>query len=120
MNEYWKDPRLDDEGTYDYLTDELPADSEKWERHIQKCETCGRYHMFNLVSTHYFYCYDGWDYISYTECWRCRLQSVILKYVAKLRKRRKARKEYKELLANLKGTKLTKEQKRYIRDCYYK
>lgn len=26
MNEYWKDPRLDDEGTYDYLVEELPND----------------------------------------------------------------------------------------------
>jgi len=44
--EYWKDPRLDDEGTYDYLAEELPSDSVEWEWYYCKCESCGKVSLF--------------------------------------------------------------------------
>ena len=85
--EYWKDPRLDDEGTYDYLVEELPSDMAKWQWYYQKCNSCGKYHRFNFESTHYFYCYDGWDSMTYTECWKCKLKAKIYHIRANLKKK---------------------------------
>ncbi len=93
--EYWKDPRLDDEGTYDYLVEELPSDTAKWQWYYQKCDSCGKYHRLNFNSTHYFYCYDGWDSMSYVECWKCRLKAKIYAIKAKIKRKIKARKEYR-------------------------
>lgn len=95
MNEYWKDPRLDDEGTYDYLVEELPSDTAKWERGYQRCESCGKDHWLNFTNTHYFYCWDGWDSMSYTECWRCKLKSKINGIKYKIKKNIKQHKEYR-------------------------
>lgn len=113
MNEYWKDPRLDDEGTYDYLVEELPTDTEKWERGYQTCRSCGKDHWLNFTSTHYFYCWDGWDSMSYTECWRCKLKSKISAIKCKMKKKRKQRKEYRWHIRQLKekGVPITKEIK---------
>ena len=95
--EYWKDPRLDDEGTYDYLVEELPSDTSKWVRYYQQCGSCGKFHRLNKVDTHYFYCYDGWDSMSYSECWKCRLKSKVSSIISKTKKKlvsnRKARAE---------------------------
>ena len=113
MNEYWKDPRLDDEGTYDYLVEELPSDTAKWQWYYQKCDSCGKYHRLNFNSTHYFYCWDGWDSMDYNECWRCVLKHKIYALKSKMKRKIKQRKEYRELINILKqsGAPLTKESK---------
>lgn len=117
---WWKDPRLDDEGTYDYLIEELPKDTSKWERYYQKCESCGKYHRLNKVDTHYFYCYDGWDSISYTECWKCRLKATVHGIISKAKKKLdpkwKERREYRDMVKSIKkkGRKLTKTEKTLI------
>lgn len=120
MNKWWQDPRLDDEGTYDYLVEELPRDSANWEWYYQKCESCGKYHKLNFTATHYFYCWDGWDSMSYTECWMCVIKDKIYGVKDKIKKkivnRYEAIKDYCELMRKLKqkGHQLTKEQKQHI------
>jgi hypothetical protein len=117
MNEYWKDPRLDDEGTYDYLVEELPKDTAKWEWYYEICQSCGKEHRLNFDSTHYFYCWDGWDSMTYVECWRCRLNDKIYSIKSKIKKNTikkiQQRKEYYELLKKLKAKNIpiTKETK---------
>ena len=119
--EYWKDPRLDDEGTYDYLVEELPSDAAKWQWYYQKCDSCGKYHRLNFESTHYFYCWDGWDSMTYVECWRCKLKSKIYSIKTKIKKNTmkkiQQRKEYYELLKKLKAKNITitKELKEVVR-----
>jgi phage terminase large subunit GpA-like protein len=116
MNEYWKDPRLDDEGTYDYLVEELPSDTAKWQWYYQKCDSCGKEHRLNFESTHYFYCYDGWDSISYSECWKCRLKDEIYAIKARVKRKIKAQKEYRKWVNQLKekGVEITEELKQTI------
>ena len=113
MDKYWQDPRLDDDGIYDYLAEELPSDSQKWQWYYQKCRTCGKYHRLNFESVHYFYCYDGWDSIDYTECWKCRLKSKIYNIKYKIKTKIKQRKEYRKWIKQLKklGFKITKKEK---------
>ena len=113
MNEYWKDPRLDDEGTYDYLVEELPSDTAKWQWYYQRCDSCGKYHRRNFESTHYFYCWDGWDSMSYVECWRCKLRDKISGTKAKVKKKIKQRRAYRKYIKQLKarGLPMTKELK---------
>ena len=117
MNEYWKDPRLDDEGTYDYLVEELPSDTAKWQWYYQKCDSCGKEHRLNFESTHYFYCWDGWDSMSYAECWKCRLRDKVYAIKAKIKRKIKARKEYLKWIKQLKekGVEITEELKQTIR-----
>ena len=114
MNEYWKDPRLDDEGNYDYLVEELPKDTAKWEWYYEICQSCGKEHRLNFDSTHYFYCFDGWDSMTYVECWRCRLKSKIRSIKLKIKKNIKQKKEYCKVIKyfkekNVPITELTKE-----------
>jgi hypothetical protein len=119
--EYWKDPRLDDEGTYDYLVEELPRDTAKWEWYHQKCHSCGKYHRLNFVAIHHFYCWDGWDSMDYVECWRCVLRDKIHSIKAKLKnkvfKNLERRKERRDLIKELKekGVPITKELKATIK-----
>ena len=118
MNEYWKDPRLDDEGTYDYLVEELPNDTAKWQWYYQKCDSCGKYHRLNFESTHCFYCWDGWDSMSYTECWRCRFKDKVYSVKAKIKRKIKARKEYRDWIKQFKekDIEITEELKKTIRN----
>lgn len=113
MNEYWKDPRLDDEGTYDYLVEELPSDTAKWQWYYQKCDSCGKYHRLNFESTHCFYCWDGWDSMSYTECWRCKLRDKISGIKSRIKKKIKQYKEYRKMIKMFKekNIPITKELK---------
>ena len=113
MSEYWKDPRLDDEGTYDYLVEELPSDTAKWQWYYQKCDSCGKEHRLNFESTHYFYCWDGWDSMSYAECWRCKLKSKIYGVKSKFKKKFKQHKEYHKMIEMFKekNIPITKELK---------
>jgi hypothetical protein len=117
MTKWWQDPRLDDEGTYDYLVEELPSDTAKWEWYYEICQSCGKEHMLNFDSTHYFYCYDGWDSMSYVECWRCKLKYKVHSIKSKIKKnafkKYEQRKEYRELIKRLKekNVPITKELK---------
>ena len=120
MSKWWKDPRLDDEGTYDYLVEELPGDTAKWQWYYQKCSSCGKYHKINFESTHYFYCWDGWDSMTYVECWRCKLKYKVYSIKAKIKKSIKKyirkRRDYRQLIKHLKqnGVPLTKELKELV------
>lgn len=115
--EYWKDPRLDDEGTYDYLAEELPSDSVEWEWYYCKCESCGKYHRLNVCSTHCFYCWSGWDSMTYVECWKCRLKDKIHAIKAKFKRKLKARKAYYNWVKQCKacGVKITADVKQAAR-----
>ena len=86
MNKWWMDPRLDDEGTYDYLVEELPKDSSVWSWYPCKCDDCGKERKLHRTDSHYFYCIDGWDSMSYTTCWKCHLKSVIRNRITKIKK----------------------------------
>ena len=121
MSKWWQDPRLDDEGTYDYLVEELPDNTAKWQWYYQKCGSCGKHHMLNFESTHYFYCYDGWDSMCYVECWRCKikfkLHSIKTKFKKKMFKKIRQHKEYRRLMHILKvnNVPITKELKELIK-----
>ena len=86
MLKWWQDPRLDDEGTYDYLVEELPRDRSEWSWYYTKCDDCGKYHRLNVTDSHYFYCWDGWDSMSYTTCWKCRVKSIVRSSMLKIKK----------------------------------
>ena len=86
MNQWWKDPRLDDEGTYDYLIEELPKDYGEWTRH-GKCDCCGKERLLVFRYIHYFYCWDGWDYNSNRECWICYIKSRVHSVRYKIKKK---------------------------------
>ena len=83
MNDWWKNPVLqgpDNEyGEYDYLIEEIPHDYVKWERskYKSKCDSCGKERKLLLRSAHYFHTLDGYDYMSYDECWICRCKTKI-------------------------------------------
>lgn len=83
MGDWWKNPVLqgedNDYGDYDYLIEELPHDSVKWEHNMykSKCDSCGKERHLLLRSVHYFYTLDGYDYLDNTECWMCRIKLKI-------------------------------------------
>ena len=90
MKDWWKDPRLqgpeNDYGDYDYLIEELPNDHCEWElqKYTEKCDSCGKESHLVFRATHYFYCWDGWDSMTYTECWRCMLKGKICSFKNKI------------------------------------
>lgn len=83
MNDWWNAPVLqgdDNEyGDYDYLIEKLPHDDAKWElsRYTSRCDSCGKERHLTFKSAHYFYTLDGYDYMSYTDCWMCRMENKI-------------------------------------------
>lgn len=83
MNKWWKAPVLqgpeNDYGQYDYLIEELPEDYVKCEhsKYTCRCDSCGKERHLLLRSVHYFYTLDGYDYMDYNECWKCRLKSKV-------------------------------------------
>lgn len=84
------DPRIDDSGEYDYLVEELPQDNTRWIHGYEtRCGCCGKRTKHYQISTHYFYCYDGWDSMSFDECWKCILKRKIRYYLHKIFNRRK-------------------------------
>lgn len=101
---------------YDYLYTKIPSDTSKWERYYTKCESCGKHHRLNKVDTHYFYSMDGYDSISFTECWQCRLKDKIYAIKAKIKRKRKIRKEYRKWIGLFKekGAKITDELKKNV------
>lgn len=98
---------------YDYLYTKMPNDASKWERYYEKCQSCGTYHWFNKVDTHYFYTMDGYDSISYTECWKCRFKSKISSMKLKFKKKIKQRNECRKMIKMFKekNIPITKELK---------
>lgn len=89
--DWWKAPVLqgedNDYGDYDYLIEELPEDYAKWEadKYRWKCDTCGKDRHVRFVSVHHFRTLDGWDSMSYSECWRCRLVARIHNFNYKIK-----------------------------------
>lgn len=79
MYKWWQDPRLDDEGTYDYLLEEIPENCMKWDlsKTKWKCDECGKHSHLLHESHYYFHTLDGWDSIDCTQCWRCYLKNRI-------------------------------------------
>ena len=83
MDKWWKAPVLqgpeNDYGDYDYLIEELPDDYVKWElsKCACKCDSCGKERRLLLRSVHHFHTLDGYDYMDYNECWKCRLKGKI-------------------------------------------
>lgn len=94
---WWKDPRLqgpeNDYGDYDYLIEELPEDHCGWDlqRYTSKCDSCGKESHLLFRATHYFYCWDGWDSMTYTECWKCVVKDKIWSIKNRFKKRIKSR-----------------------------
>ena len=80
-------------------------------------ERAERGNRWNKVDTHYFYCYDGWDSMSYSECWKCRFKTTVHGIIRKMKKKLdpkwKARCEYKKWLEIVKknGKKLSKDDR---------
>lgn len=86
---WWQNPLLgtdDDEGAYDYYAEELPCDNSRWSWYYSKCDDCGKHHKLHRTDTHYFYCWDGWDSMSYTTCWKCHIKSVVKSSICKIKK----------------------------------
>lgn len=98
MFKWWQDPRLDDEGTYDYYAEPLPKDYAKWDfsKHKWKCDECGKDSHIRFVSEHYFYCWDGWDSMSQATCWRCMLKDRIRSVKFRLKRKFKTLKTARE------------------------
>lgn len=93
MNKWWKAPVLqgddNDYGQYDYLIEEIPQDYVKLElsKYTGRCDSCGKERHLLLKSAHYFYTLDGYDYMSYDECWVCRLKSKMWSIKHKIKKK---------------------------------
>lgn len=81
MRDWWKVPVLqgpeNDYGDYDYLIEEIPQDSAKWEldKYRWKCDDCGKDRHLRFVTRSYFHTLDGWDEMSWATCWRCEIKS---------------------------------------------
>lgn len=93
MNDWWKNPVLqgpeNDYGDYDYLIEELPQDYAKWKLsgYASRCDSCGKERHLVFRSKHYFYTLDGYDYMSYTDCWVCRMENKVWSIKNKLKKK---------------------------------
>lgn len=95
MNKWWKSPVLqgpeNDYGDYDYLIEELPQDYAKWElsKYKSRCDSCGKNSHLLFRAVHHFYTLDGYDSMSYDECWKCKLEAKIYNIKVRLKKRLK-------------------------------
>lgn len=118
MNDWWKSPVLqgpeNDYGEYDYMIEKLPQDYARWElsKYKWKCDNCGRESHLRFCSAHYFYCWDGYDYMNYDECWLCTLKNEICRIKYKLKKQIKR----KRLIETLKLYKKTSALS--FKECY--
>lgn len=83
MNSWWKSPVLqgedNDYGQYDYLIEEIPENSMKWNlsKYAWECDECGEYSHLLHESHYYFHTLDGWDSMDCTQCLRCYLKNRI-------------------------------------------
>lgn len=93
MKDWWKAPVLqgdDNEyGKYDYMIEELPRDYARWEldKYAWKCDNCGKDSRLLFRSVSHFYTLDGYDYHSWSECWKCRLKTRIGSVKYKIKKK---------------------------------
>ena len=91
MNEWWKAPVLqgeeNDYGDYDYLIEDIPSNTTKWNWWYETCDHCGKGHKLNLVSIGYFRTMDGWDSMENCECWVCYLKRKIKQPFKTLKKK---------------------------------
>lgn len=93
MSDWWKNPVLqgedNDYGEYDYLINPLPKNEAHWDfsKDKWKCESCGKWSHLMFRTVEYFYCWDGYDSMSYDECWRCRIKSDIRCKVYSIKKK---------------------------------
>lgn len=125
MSDWWKSPVLqgpeNDYGDYDYLIEEVPASTEKWSWHTQKCGECGKEHRLNINYSDCFITMDGWDSIDYCECWKCYLHRKLILPFKKLKRKikkctdarqqvRVMAKDYKKIV----GCALPKERQKNI------
>lgn len=84
MNDWLKAPVLqgpeNDYGNYDYMIEEIPQNSAKWDlsRYKWKCDDCGKDRHLRFVTEEYFHTLDGWDCLSYATCWRCAIKNWIV------------------------------------------
>ena len=117
LEEIAQDPRLDDEGTYDYLAEDLPQDSSTWHRgYYCVCDECHKQRYWTRTDRHYFYCWDGWDYMGSNTCWLCALKEsrwwpaqIVHRWTRKRVKRLRFRETYKKALEAGIEPKLAKE-----------
>lgn len=122
MNEYWKDPRLDDEGTYDYYACDKPDNKQYKCWSTCKCDDCGkepRFKRYGEMWHAYWYCWDGWDGDSGFVCWKCLLKSKIYSSKLNFKKRIKQYKEYRKFINHFKKNNIpvTKELKEVAMEC---
>ena len=101
---------------YDYFYTKIPNDTQKWQWWYEQCNSCGKYHRRNFVSTHYFYTLDGYDSMSYTECWKCMLTSKVRSWWLKRRREKEKQKEFKRII---KSMNITKEEAAIIKKVLY-
>ena len=117
--EYWKDPRLDDEGTYDYYACGKPDNEAKMCWSTWKCDDCGkepRFKRYGSMWHAYWYCWDGWDGDSGFVCWKCLLKGKVHSWRLKKRREKEKKQEFKRIVKDLK---LTKEQIKTIQEVLY-
>ena len=82
-NDWWKAPILqgpeNDYGDYDYLIEEIPRSSAKWElsKCKWKCDDCHKERHLLFTMTDYFHTLDGYDCNSYNTCWKCLVKEKI-------------------------------------------
>lgn len=76
--DWWKNPMLDNEGTYDYFVEEVPESYCRWEfSKIAWEDDQGHPSHLRKVWCNYFRTMDGYDSVSGSDCWRCVLKDTI-------------------------------------------
>lgn len=80
---WWKSPVLqgpeNDYGDYDYLIEDIPHNTAKWElsKYKWKCDDCGKENHLLFRMTDYFSTLDGYDSSSWDTCWKCLVKEKI-------------------------------------------
>ena len=125
MDQWWKSPVLhgpeNDYGDYDYLIEEVPDNSTKWNWWYKKCDYCGKEHKLNSIFTGCFRTMDGWDSMEECECWKCYLKRKITtpfkalnrktkKSIGAIKQIKQIAKDYKKIV----GRTLSKEHKKRL------
>ena len=125
MKNWWKSPVLqgddNDYGQYDYLIEEIPNNTAKWDWYRQNCDECGKEHRLNITYTGYFRTMDGWDSMDSCECLLCYLKERIKRPFRVCKKNVKVYfyvknriREYNMLFKKCTGKPLTKEKKKLL------
>lgn len=92
MKDWWKNPVLqgpeNDYGDYDYLVEELPDNVDDYTfdiRYKWHCDECGGSSHLIHRQVDYFYCWDGYDSMSWYTCWRCEAKGAAKSYIRRLK-----------------------------------